>query len=172
MKKNNSESIPVSAKRLRELLKDYGISQRELAERIHVDARYISMIACGTRGLSIDMASRIAGCFPETRVQWLLGLDEFKTEALRTAGVIQFHNDYEAITTELIIAHGYKVSRFDDSQNKTFFTITTPMGESKTIPALQYTNLIWRINDYVEGQLLLGFHKTKDEAKEYTGRCF
>ena len=172
MKKIDIDSIPVPARRLRELLKVYNITQRELAERIHVDTRYISMIACGTRGLSMDMASRIAECFPGTRRQWLLGLDEYQTEDARTVGVIRFHLNYADVTMELIKSHGYMISRYVDSQHRTFFEITAPTGESKTIPALQYDNLVSRINDYVEGELLLGFHKIKDGAKEYTGRCF
>ena len=172
MTKKTPDSIPVPSKRLRELLKDNHMTQRELAERIYVDARYISMIVCGVRGLSIDMASRIAGCFPGTRVQWLLGLDDFKTEDIRTERVIHFHRAYENVTVELIKTHGYLVSRYEDSQKATFFSLTTPLGETKSIPALQFFNLISRINDYVEGELLLGFHQIKDGAKEYSGRCF
>lgn len=172
MAEKQTNSIPAPAKRLRQLLADHKLTQRELAEKIFVDPRYISMIACGRRGLSKDMAVRIADCFPGTRVQWLLGLDDFITEDARTAGIIQFHRGYEEITKELIESHGYQVTRYDNSQHQTVFSITAPNGEVKTIPALQYHSFIGLINDCIEGLLLLGFHPIKDGAKEYTGRCF
>ena len=169
MAKKAPESIPEPAKRLRQLLNENGMTQKELAERIYIDARYVSMLACGTRGLSIDMASRIVNCFPGTRVQWLLGFDDYKTEPQRTLGVIKHQLGFQEITEELIKSHGYRVSH---SQNHDFVTIMPPKGKAKRIPVDQYLNLIWNINYLVEGVMTLGFHEAKDSVHEFTGRWF
>lgn len=170
MKKNNLESLPEPAKRLCNLLKSHNMKQKDLAKKIHVDARYVSLLCCGDRGLSMDMAKRIAEQFPGTRPQWLLGLDDYQTEEEHALSVNQFHNTVESLTDDLIRSHGYELIR-SRQDNQDLVTIVSPSGERKTVLALQFLRLIDSINDHIEGQLLLGFHKLTCD-KQYSGRCW
>lgn len=65
---------------LDELKKRDGISQIDFAERIHMAQQNVSRLRNGRVNLSAEHAKSIAAAFPEYRVEWLLGLDDFKTE--------------------------------------------------------------------------------------------
>ena len=65
---------------LDELKKRDGIRQIDFAERIHMAQQNVSRLRNGRVNLSAEHAKSIAAAFPEYRVEWLLGLDDFKTE--------------------------------------------------------------------------------------------
>jgi len=154
--------------RIDELIQDAGTTREHLAEQIGVTPDYLSMIVRGKRNLTLEKAQAITNLFPGVRVQWLLCLDDFKYENDLTHSIIQFHQSQEDLTDELIRSHGYSVIR---SEDKATVTITSPSGQKKTVSSLQFLRLIDSINDHIEGQMLLGFHKTSKDF-EYTGRCW
>lgn len=171
MPKKAPDNIPEYSKRLRKLIKTKNTNFQELSKLLYVSANYLSLIACGKRKMSPEMAKRIAEVLPGIRPQWLLCLDDYMTEDDRTKEVLDFHRTLEDITEELIQAHGYDIAVFR-SETETFYHITNQYGIDKVLPAIQYHNLIKSINDFVEGQLLLGFHRIKDGAREYSGGVF
>lgn len=75
---------PVCAKRfgilLDELKHQRGISQTEFAKRLSMAQQNVSKLKNGKVVLSKEHAENITKAFPEYRAEWLLDLDEFKTE--------------------------------------------------------------------------------------------
>lgn len=55
-----------SGKRIRELRKQFGLTQEELAERLGVALNTISRIEIGQRGVSIDLALELAVHFNQS----------------------------------------------------------------------------------------------------------
>lgn len=77
---------PKQGKRLKELLNDYGITQKELADKLHYSEPHISRIANGHSPLTLATAKRICEYVNSIsvdaapiRYQWLMGMDDFKT---------------------------------------------------------------------------------------------
>jgi len=171
MPKKAPDNIPEYSRRLRLLLETRKTNFQELSKLLYVSANYLSLIACGKRKLSPEIAKRIAEIFPGIRPQWLLCLDDYMTEEDRTKEVLDLHRTIEDLTEELIQCHGYSIAVFRTA-TETYFHITSPTGKDKVIPAIQYNNLIKSINDYLEGQLLLGFRDIQDSAREYSGGVF
>ena len=68
--------------RLKLLLKERDITQKDLAARLGYEPQHISNIVRGNRRLTGDIADRITReIFPDVRPEWLLCRDEFKTQA-------------------------------------------------------------------------------------------
>ena len=153
--------------RIDELIQDAGTTREQLAEQIGVTPDYLSMIVRGKRNLTVTKAQAIASFF-HVRTSWLLCFDDFKFEDERTHSIIQFHQSQEDLTDELIRSHGYSVMR---SEDRSTVTVKSPAGQEKTVSSLQFLRLIDSINDHIEGQMLLGFHKLSKDF-EYSGRCW
>lgn len=93
MGRKGVEINPESGKRLSEWLKDIGLTQMELAERVGYTQQYISNVITGKKNMSVQLANEIAAktykpgynVYGEeigadyVRVQWLLCLDDYKT---------------------------------------------------------------------------------------------
>lgn len=82
----------IRGKRLKTLLNEKKIDQKEFAEEIGYSAEHISYIINGKRNLTEDAAGRIAEKFPDIRIGWLLGWDDFKTE--------EDENEYERLRSQ------------------------------------------------------------------------
>lgn len=68
--------------RLKLLLKERNITQKDLAVRLGYEPQHISNIVRGNRRLTGDIADRITSeIFPDVRSDWLLCRDNFKTQA-------------------------------------------------------------------------------------------
>lgn len=68
--------------RLKLLLKERNITQKDLAARLGYEPQHISNIVRGNRRLNGDIADRITReIFPGVRPEWLLCRDDFKTQA-------------------------------------------------------------------------------------------
>lgn len=68
-----------SALRIKELLEDNNVKQKELAEKLHYSEQHISLILTGKRPLSVETAKEIAKLFPPVRFEWIMGYDNFRT---------------------------------------------------------------------------------------------
>lgn len=67
--------------RLRLLLRERNITQKDLAARLGCEPQHISNIVLGKRRLTEDSVYRITSeVFPDVRPEWLLCRDDFKTE--------------------------------------------------------------------------------------------
>lgn len=66
--------------RLKILLTESGMRQDELADKIGYTKEHVSYIVNGKRNLTEDAARAIIRLFPETRIEWLMGYDDCRTE--------------------------------------------------------------------------------------------
>lgn len=72
--------------RLKFLLKERNVTQKDLAARLGYEPQHISNIVRGNRRLTGDFADRLTrDIFPDVRPEWLLCRDNFKTEAEKEA---------------------------------------------------------------------------------------
>ena len=76
---SNSENK--SGQRLKALLKEAHCYQKELAQFLNFSPNHISLIVAGKRKLTAETARKIIAKYsPDTRHEWLLGWDDFRTE--------------------------------------------------------------------------------------------
>ena len=73
----NNDYLKIASKRIAELRKEKGLTQENLAEKLHVDTSTIGHCERG-RNIPIDILCQIAKCF-KTSTDYLLGLTECKT---------------------------------------------------------------------------------------------
>lgn len=79
MSRKKVEINPIRGERLKMLLIENGVDQKELANKIGYTKEHISYIINGRRNLTEDAAQAIIKQFPGTRIEWLMGYDDFKT---------------------------------------------------------------------------------------------
>lgn len=85
---------PIRGRNLQRLLSEHGMTQQELADKIGYTKEHISYVVCGRRNLTEGIANDIIQkVFPAIRKEFLLGLDEFETEADIKAAQRQKMND-------------------------------------------------------------------------------
>ena len=65
---------------LDELKECRGITQAQFAKLIHTSQQSVSKLKRGETELSTEYARSIANEFPQYRAEWLLGLDDFKSQ--------------------------------------------------------------------------------------------
>lgn len=80
MSRKRVEVNPIRGKRLKMLLTENGIDQQELADKIGYTKEHISYIINGRRNLTEEAAQAVVKQFPGTRIEWLMGYDDFKTQ--------------------------------------------------------------------------------------------
>lgn len=86
MSKNRVNRNPECGRRLKELITSNGMTRDKFAERLPCSTGHISSIIYGKRSLTIDMAQRIKSeIFPDIRIEWLLCIDDFKTQEEKDA---------------------------------------------------------------------------------------
>lgn len=79
MSRKRVEVNPIRGERLKMLLIENGVDQKEFADKIGYTKEHISYIINGRRNLTEDAAQAIIKLFPGTRIEWLMGYDDFKT---------------------------------------------------------------------------------------------
>ena len=79
MPRMKSEINYESALRIKEILEDNNVKQKELAEKLHYSEQHISLILTGKRPLPVETAKEIARLFPPVRFEWIMGYDDFRT---------------------------------------------------------------------------------------------
>lgn len=80
MGKRFPEINPKTGQRVKELCIELGITQKELADKIHLSEKTVSSMVRGHSGVTRPTAEAIVCCFPEYRIEWLLGIDDVKTK--------------------------------------------------------------------------------------------
>ena len=109
----------ISNERLSSLLKEKKIKQSELAEKLNYTPQQISRIVTGKERLTEDFARKIielfktgdleTDMFDTIRYEWLMGLDNFKTEGDRMDAFYEGKEERTALTIRLVELCGYSV---------------------------------------------------------------
>lgn len=171
---------PICGKRLSELISDYGMTHKDFAEAIGYTKEQVSFMVNGKRNITVYSARAIAEKFPSVRFEWLMGYDDFKTEADRISAIVGKSYASEDLIDNLISLHGYIVNDVTSSQpvqkgedgceyHEPKLSITSPKGAVRFLSPKEFSDLIKTIDDYIEMQLLFHFREPTDGAKEYWG---
>ena len=81
MAKRRAEINPIRGKRLRQVLSEHKMDQRELAEKIGYTKEHISYIINGKRNLTPEAAEAIVKIFPDIRLGRLLGIEDCERDS-------------------------------------------------------------------------------------------
>lgn len=122
MGRKKVEVNPIRGQRLKLLLSEHKMEQKELAEKINYTKEHISYIITGQRNLTEDAAKKIVALFPPTRFEWLMGFDNFRTENEKS---LSLFNDWDTewkqrLNSVRILAYlsGYEIELFEETEKK------------------------------------------------------
>ena len=106
--------------RLRMIALREDITQMKLSELLDCNPVHLSKIVNGARNLTEDMARKVVSLFPEYRLQWLLGYDDYATDEEALVQAAQAEGD-RAILGRAILqlafhALGCSVCRGEDAE--------------------------------------------------------
>lgn len=73
------ELNPIRGKRLKQIIREKGISQQALSKTIHISQQAISAMVNERANLTETTAKAVIKLYPEYRYEWLMGYDDFKT---------------------------------------------------------------------------------------------
>lgn len=151
-----------SGERFKKFLKKNNLTQKAFAKNFGYTEQHISYIAQGRRNLTAEMARAICAKYPNTRTEWLLGLDDFESEYERVAAAVgAIHDAYHHITG-LFLLHGYTFEEKDFSNADEFtkqiysdnvVEIKDRSGKSTLIPHRQWRRMISEIDRFIEFEL-------------------
>ncbi len=80
MAKSKTEIKPLSAERVKELISDSGMTQKEFAEKVvHCTSVHMSRITTGKAPVTVEIANKITTYFPKISFEWLMGYGDVKT---------------------------------------------------------------------------------------------
>ena len=162
MSQKTRQINPECGRRLKQLVTENGMTQQELANRLHNNKQHISNIICGKRSLTLGTAQQIAGeVFPWVRVEWLLCIDDFKTQAEKDAVSRQAWEDSVQVVAfqdkvfrcfveglEDMQGYGIHTGNTDDLLGE-YVVITNANGEPVgAIPAESFRNLQSEVENY------------------------
>ena len=183
MGRRNIEINPIRGERVKELIKDSGMTQSDFAKEVlNCSINHLSYMVKGHRTVSeqtIDIVYDWAiSRGIDVRKEWLLCLDDIKTEKEWFTISSQHSIDrYRAVNT-LIESHGYRLSEYiypkvlTDEEGReyqqTFVVLTAPNGYIHYFKPEEYRAFQNNINNIVEGLLLLECKPPIGDAlKEY-----
>ncbi len=75
----------IRGQRLKQVLADQKMKQRELADILDCTKEHISYIVTGKRNLTEEHAKKIVTLFPHIRLEWLMAYDDFESELSKEA---------------------------------------------------------------------------------------
>lgn len=92
---------PIRGLRLKQICEEQIITQKQLSKIIHITQQSISSMVNGTATVTVETADLVTKAFPEYRKEWLLGLDDHKTEEdLQRAKAEQFSQAIDTMKYE------------------------------------------------------------------------
>lgn len=153
-----AKAVPINEEtgiRIKGLLKENKKTQKWLAEQLYITPENLSLIVNGKRGLLLERGKKIASLFPGVRVEWLMGEDNFKTEAdvreeriktLVTTSYLQgraFDSLMESFGYKIVVDKDIK--RLDDAHT---VSILQGGGIVATCSFEMYSDMVDDINDY------------------------
>lgn len=159
MGRKKGEINKIRGERLRQLLSERGIDQKDLADKIGYTAEHISYVVNGKRNLTEDAARSIVNLFPPTRFEWLMGYDDYMT----MSDLISHHtgnkSDRIDLVFKLLELHGYAINDItsempthaeDGMEWKETTYSFAKNGRTRFFKSNELMNLIQQIDDYVE----------------------
>ncbi len=113
MSKPKTEFNPESARRLKLFLREKKLTQCEFAERVGIAQNTLSRIVNGRVPLTESTATLIKAVFPEIRVEWLMGIEDEKTESEKSlSDLCELSEEWKEIFRAVsLLAHreGYNI---------------------------------------------------------------
>lgn len=103
MARKRVEINKVCGERLRSLLKKYKMNQQELADEIGYTKEHISFVINGKRNLTPEAAEAIVEIFPDTRIGWLLGYEDYETDTDLLNVIVKENLDTALAIEELLL---------------------------------------------------------------------
>lgn len=116
MSRKKIEINPKCGERISLVLKEHKISQKQLADGLYYTQQQISRVVTGKDRLTEDLAKNITGFLKsnniatDIRYEWLMCMDDFKTEGERIHSICSQSIERDEIINRLIELHGYKVA--------------------------------------------------------------
>lgn len=153
---------PVRRDRLIQLMDETGVGQNELYRRSGVAQQNIWKVVHSELNLSDSAAESIISAFPKYRIQWLLGYDDYKTEAD-------------------LLAHYFDKQKEQSNKERALFCLVADLGKWNVYPssvvggaeydpdneAMSETNFFtWEFDNYAKirkGKTAVDLNKSKFE---------
>lgn len=121
MARTKQEINPKSADRLKQLYQEHNITQEWLSGESGISQNTLSRIANRKTALSHAVATEIIKVFPNERVEWLMGLDDYRTEKEKTFSLLSdWDNEWKRrLGAVRILAYlsGYEIDLFPTDQS-------------------------------------------------------
>ena len=148
--------------RLKLLLKERNITQKDLAARLGYEPQHISNIVRGNRRLNGDIADRITSeIFPDVRPDWLLCRDNFKTQAEKDlAAKAEWEAEQE---TGRLYDKAFRLF-IDGIEDKSGFGLHTQGGDSLIGEYIVVTDKTGKAVGAVPSE---AFNQMRDELEHY-----
>lgn len=134
---NTADLMKTRGSRVKELLKENGMKQRELAEKLDYTNEHLNRILNGREPLTEKTASEIVKIFPSVRIEWILGLDDFRSESEK--GWTQFFeqkSEWDKRLTAfrlLLDLAGYEIQLRNEDNQDTLSSIINGISEGYII---------------------------------------
>lgn len=158
---------PKQSERLKLILKEQDITQKELSKQIYLSEKMISVIINGKASITYDTATKISDLFPDAgyRYQWLMGYDDHKTNrdlliSLIMNSGIEDELLYSGVAAFIKLS-GYAIT-FDCEKNEMAegnnrichkgYVISRD-GQAVILDLSQFNHFANKINDYVDFEL-------------------
>ena len=173
----NKERSKLCGERLKEVIKENGYTQARFADEILIgmNPKYLSLIIRGDRQLTDEQAKRTVEKFPYINFAWLKGVSDIKTVEEYRMKWNQEHGETftmahnRHIAAEMLIrSFGYSIQSEQIAHNDFEYKLIDDDSESSscTMTSAEYREMLSGIYDFVEGQLLLRFHRTHNQNRE------
>lgn len=161
-KSSFSENVRVS--RIKTLLKREGLKQKDLAEALEIEPQNLSR--CMVSGkISEKMCRNIVECFPEYRIEWLLGDDDSMTDiewadniqhmkdlvADSMWGIIEKSLNKEGKSLKFVHRSGQHVDSSERLRADCYYSVVDREGnELKRLTALEMVEFEQKIQEYCD----------------------
>lgn len=104
-----AEINPLWGERLKILLKEVDLRQSQLAAKIPISQQTISKIINGSASLTLQTAQRIVDLYPQYRIEWLTGRDDYKTLDELIGKRVDARHEAVNLIERLMKLHGYTI---------------------------------------------------------------
>lgn len=167
MSRKRTEIQPKRAENLKYMIEDLGITQGEFGKIVGITQQGISKLINLKSALTEELAKDIIKKFPQYRLQWLLGYDDFPTASnLFNHAVTKADDEGELLNTILAaftqlydykmeyseIYSGMDIGEAIRAIHQDFCTISKD-GKKKTFSLAEFRDFQQEICDYIEMRL-------------------
>ena len=169
---NSEKKRDVIVKRLKEILEDSGLSQRQFGIqvlKIDNNDSFTNDIFKGRKTLSKKKAMNIVNAYPWLRIEWILGEDDYKTEneyMFKDISEIQLRG-HAFITFAQLCGYQIYLSKMEDIDNildsvKRGYTIQKDNQIIGNIPLEKFNLLSLDIQELTEQRIKSFIRETED----------